>query len=119
MNSYKDTFQRIDENDDGRMPIGFTMIFHECTLDFGCKFVVRRNSRSELEKIHTVEDGSKFYNVWKKLEKTKAKKGKSKALDTYMYKKTPVIKDTNLFSSKEHCGVLQRPKLYDATFIRG
>ena len=84
----------MNKNDDGNMPVGFTMIFHECIFDSGCNFVVKRNKDSELEKMHDIEEGSELYSVWKKQEMNTAKKGKNKALNTYMHNGVPAINGT-------------------------
>ena len=64
-----DTFQRIDKNDESGMAIGFTMIFQECIFDFRCNFIVRRSKGSEFETMQNIDDGTKYYNVWKRLKK--------------------------------------------------
>ena len=60
------TFQRIDENDDNIATIGFTKIFHQCSLDSTCNFVVKPKKNSDLEKRQTIDDVATLYNVWKK-----------------------------------------------------
>ena len=50
------------------MAVDFTRIFHECTFESGCSFIVKRSKGSELEKMKKIDDVTNFYNVWKKLE---------------------------------------------------
>ena len=69
VNGSGDAFQRIDKNDEGNTVVGLTRFFHQCSIDSGCNFVVKKNEDSELEKLQNVDDVTKYYNVWKRLKK--------------------------------------------------
>ena len=58
------TFRRIDKNDDVSMAVGFTMHFHQCSIDYECNFLVNKNQGSEFEKRQRADDVTNFYYVW-------------------------------------------------------
>ena len=58
-------FQRIDENEDSSATVGFTKIFHQCSIDPNCNFAVKRNKNSDMEKRQNIDDNAKLFNVWR------------------------------------------------------
>ena len=61
------TFQRIDSNPFKRDSSASTKMFHVCSLDPTCNYVVKPTENADLEKRPTVDDVTKFYNVWRKI----------------------------------------------------
>ena len=59
-------FHRIDSNPCKQTNATVTGIFHRCSFDPTCRFVVKPTENGSLEKRSTVDDVTKFYNVWEK-----------------------------------------------------
>ena len=73
VSSFGYTFQRIDKNDDNSLIVDFTSIFHECSFESICNFVVKANKNSEMEKRQNVDDISTLLYIWKKSVAPKSK----------------------------------------------